>query len=206
MVGNSESLEKLFLYFNRDNTDIGTYSEQPLTDVKNNLLQVAGFCEDVPILAFSERDSAMLTLEALASTAKVSNESFSIGLVVILDDKKSKDKHFKIFDKYLKWIKTIEPVAINRIVFFLDLKTTKTVNVPGEEEGYGLEDFLPLDLLLDNYQKELNRYNNLINEIFDDILSKKIIAAFDVMFYPISTKNNVGLEPSSVALIMESDN
>lgn len=206
MVGNPSSVERLFLYFNKDNEDLGIYSKQPLTDESNNLLQVAGFCEDVPILAFSDRESAMLTLEALAYSGKESEERFSIGVVIKFDTKKSKDKHFKMFEKYLNWITTINIDSISRIVFLLDMKDSKSVKVPGEEEGYGPEDFLPLDILLDNHQKDLNKYNTLIDEILGENLSQKIIAAFDVMFYPISTKKNVGLDPSSVALIMESDN
>jgi len=201
LIGKTESVERIFLYFNKEMRD--SYPEHPLSDESNKLIQVAGFCQDVPILAFGNQEASQETFESAIKFAVNNNENVSIGVVTSLDKKED----IKEFETHLKMIANTHPEIVSRIVFLIDFQKENKdgIPIPGEKEGYGPNDFLPLDLLTDHYSDEVNRYKDLVKNILNDNLYQRIIAAFDVLFYPISTENNVGLDPASVALIMESD-
>ena len=196
LVGDTEGVEGLFLYFNRNHSD--DYPEHPLLDGK--LDQVAGFVEDTPILAFTDNKRTFETLNTLLRSA-VETDKFSLGFVTSF-----KDRVRKQLTRYLDWLRTVDPALISRIVFFMDLEEDKKVTFEefGFDSTFGPEDFMPLDILSIGFERELRKFKEKVMELPKEY-RERLITAFDIVFYPISTKHNVGLEPSATVLLMESD-
>ncbi|MHA2295433.1 MAG: hypothetical protein ACXADA_05415 [Candidatus Hodarchaeales archaeon] len=189
LVGSTRGVEELFRYFNRNTLE--NYPEHPLD---GSLSQVAGLVDGIPVLAFSDDDSALQGLETLVQTT-FEGEKLSIGIIATLNYHKEIEKHFK-------WLKTIDLKTISRFVFFIDIEDNPGTPLP---EGYGNDDFIPIDMVIESYRQEMEKLIHYYEDL-PDSLKIYCLRAFDLVYFPISTSAGIGLEPSSQALIMETDN
>jgi len=188
LVGDTKGVEELFLYFNNSSRD--NYPEHPLS----SLSQVAGMVEGTPILAFADDESALSSLRTMIDTT-FENEKISIGIIASLNG-------IDRIGKYYKILKNINESFLSRFVFFIDIHSTEESPLPG---GYGYKDFIPIDFVFETYKSEMDKLIRFYSDIPDN-LKKYCLRAFDLVYFPISTSSNIGLEPSAQALIMEADN
>ncbi|MFW9996268.1 MAG: hypothetical protein ACFFD4_29775 [Candidatus Odinarchaeota archaeon] len=121
-------------------------------------------------------------------------EKVSIGIVSSLEYLKKTEKHFR-------WLKTLDLKVISRFVFFIDCKKPPGMQMP---EGYGTDDFLPMEIVMKTCRKDMDKLIQLYDSL-PETIKAYCLRAFDLVFFPISTSAGIGLEPSAQALIMEAD-